>query len=97
MENLAEGFSLRRLVRATDGYAKKGGLHVDQAAFGRSAGCCILRSVEKQQRQDRQLHRDIDPDHPFQRDEFGLDLAEAAFHWGKPDIIVTRNHGRHGN
>jgi hypothetical protein len=34
--------------------------------------------VKKQPCQDCHFYRDIESDHPFQQDEFGLNLDEAA-------------------
>jgi hypothetical protein len=39
--------------------------------------------MKKQPRQDRHFHRDVESDHPFQQDKFGLNLDQAAVDPGK--------------
>jgi hypothetical protein len=53
---------------------------VDPSIFG-------APSMKKQPRQDRHFHSNIETDHPFHQDEFGLNLDKAAFDPGK------RRHG----
>jgi hypothetical protein len=46
--------------------------------FQRLVRLAMTLLMKKQPRQDRRFHRDIEPDHPFQEDKFGLNLGQTA-------------------
>lgn len=49
--------------------------------------------MQKQPRQDRHVHGDGEADHPFEEDDFGLDLEDGAVDPGEAVVMVGEGFG----